>query len=251
MAKGQGKCPDCPAIPAWMTTFSDLMSLLLTFFILLLSFSSVQEDEFKKALGALQGALGVLSGDPILTSPIKLNVPILKGDITEARPTLKDAKAEIEKEIEAESQESNVEVLQSQEGITIRISDKALFGSGQADLKPELLPLLNKIGGVLARLPNAVEIEGHTDDRPIRNERFKDNFWLSSARALNVLNVFVNEVGIVPERLSAIGYGQFRPLAPNDSEGNRAKNRRVEIKIRGEGAEIRQLLEEAELGIEE
>ena len=251
MAKGQAKCEDCPAIPKWMTTFSDLMSLLLTFFILLLSFSSVQEDDFKKAMGALQGALGVLAGDPILTSPIKLNVPILKGEITEARPTLKDAKAEIEKEIEEESQESNVEVLQSQEGITIRISDRALFASGDSDLKTEFLPLLNRIGGVLARLPNQVEIEGHTDDRPIRNEQFKDNFWLSSARALNVLDVFVNEVGIVPERLSAVGYGEFRPLVDNDSQENRATNRRVEIKIRGKGDEIRQLLEEAELGIEE
>jgi chemotaxis protein MotB len=252
------KCPDCKEMPAWITTFSDLMSLLLTFFVLLLSFSSTAEDDFKKAMGSLQGALGVLAGEPILTSPIKLNVPILRGDITEARPTMNDAKAEIEKEIEAEQQENNVEVLQGEEGITIRIKDKALFSSAGAEIKEDILPLLNKIGGVLARMPNAVEIMGHTDNRPISNETFPNNFWLSNARALNVLDVFVNEVGIGPERLSAIGYGEFRPLVPNDSPDNQAQNRRVEIKIRHEeGAEeatpesVRQLLEEAQLGVQE
>jgi chemotaxis protein MotB len=133
--------------------------------------------------------------------------------------------------------------------LTIRISDQALFSSGDAALSPDILPLLNKIGGVLARIPNAVEIEGHTDDVPISNERFHDNYWLSSARALNVLGVFVSEVGIAPERLSAIGHGEYRPLVENDSRENRALNRRVEIKIRGEGGELRQLLEEAELGV--
>ena len=252
------KCPDCKEMPAWITTFSDLMSLLLTFFVLLLSFSSTKEDDFKKAMGSLQGALGVLAGDPILTSPIKLNVPILRGDITEARPTMNDAKAEIEKEIEAEQQQNNVEVLQSEEGITIRIKDKALFESGGAEIKEGILPLLNKIGGGLAQMPNTVEVVGHTDNRPISNERFPNNFWLSNARALNVLDVFINEVGIGPERLSAIGYGEFRPLVPNDSPDGQAQNRRVEIKIRHEqGAEeatpesIRQQIEEAGLGVQE
>ena len=94
MAK-EKKCPDCPEMPAWLTTFGDLMALLLTFFVLLLSFSTTSQADFEKAIGALQGALGVLDGEPILTSPIKLHVPIVKGDITEARPTLKEAKAEM------------------------------------------------------------------------------------------------------------------------------------------------------------
>ena len=108
MAK-EKKCPDCPEMPAWLTTFGDLMALLLTFFVLLLSFSTTSQADFEKAIGALQGALGVLDGEPILTSPIKLHVPIVKGDITEARPTLKEAKAEIEKEVEAQGQQKNVE----------------------------------------------------------------------------------------------------------------------------------------------
>lgn len=258
MAKPQ-KCPECPkGLPAWLATFGDLMSLLLTFFILLLSFSTTSEADFEKAVGSLQGALGVLPGEPIMTSPIKLNIPIIRGDITEARPTLKDAKAEIEKEVEAEGQQENVEIIQSEEGIIIRIKDKALYPSGEANIKADFLPLLNKIGGVLARMPNTVEIEGHTDNMPIKNDEFPNNHWLSSSRALGVLDVFRNEVGIGPERLAAIGYGEFKPLVDNDSEEGRAQNRRVEIKIRhqqdteGSSEEmIKQMIEEADLGVAE
>ncbi|MFH1570563.1 MAG: flagellar motor protein MotB, partial [Gemmatimonadota bacterium] len=134
MAKQQ-KCPDCAGVPPWITTFSDLMSLLLTFFVLLLSFSSVDQDDFENAIGALQGALGVLDGKPILTSPVKLHVPIVKGDITEARPTMKDAKADIETITQEERQQQNVQVSVGDEGITIRIRDRAAFDSGRSQLK--------------------------------------------------------------------------------------------------------------------
>jgi chemotaxis protein MotB len=257
MAKQQ-KCPECPAgLPGWLATFSDLMSLLLTFFILLLSFSTTKKSDFEKAVGSLQGALGVLKGDPILTSPIKLHVPIVRGDITEARPTLKDAKSEIEKQVEAEGQQENVEIIESEDGITIRIKDNAVYDSGDAEIKADILPLLNKIGGVLARLPNPIEIEGHTDDLPIQNEQFPNNHWLSSARALGVLDVFHNEVGIAADRMTAIGHGEFQPLVDNDSEEHRASNRRVEIKVRHrqESEEsspeiVRQLLRDAQIGVE-
>jgi chemotaxis protein MotB len=258
MAKTQ-KCPECPkGLPAWLATFGDLMSLLLCFFVLLLSFSTMKQDDFNKAVGSLQGALGVLQAQPLMTAPIKLEIPITKGDIKNERTTLKDAKAEIEKEVKAEGQQENVEIIESDEGITIRIKDNALYPSGKADIKADFLPLLNKIGGVLARMPNAVEIEGHTDNLPIESDEFPNNHWLSSGRALGVLDVFRNEVGIAPERLAAIGYGEFKPLLENDTEEGRGQNRRVEIKIRhqsdleGSSEEmIKQLIEEAELGIVE
>ena len=245
-------------MPAWITTFSDLMSLLLTFFVLLLSFSTTSQEDFEKAIGALQGALGVLAGEPIMTSPIKMHVPIIRGDITEARPTLKDAQAEIEQEIEAQQQQENVEVMQGPEGVIIRIRDQALFATGKADLKPEIMPLLNTIGAVISRMPNEVEIEGHTDNVPISNDEFGNNHWLSSARALQVLDVFANEVGIEPQRLSAVGHGEFKPLVENDSPENRSQNRRVEIKIRFDENEddvskedVQKFLQEADLGTRE
>ena len=232
------------------------MSLLLTFFVLLLSFSTTSQEDFEKAIGALQGALGVLAGEPIMTSPIKMHVPIVRGDITEARPTLKDAVAEIEQQIEAQDQQENVEVMQGPEGVIIRIRDQALFDTGKADLKPEIMPLLNTIGAVISRMPNAVEIAGHTDNVPISNDEFGNNHWLSSARALQVLDVFSGEVGIAPQRLSAVGHGQFKPLVENDSPENRSQNRRVEIKIRFDEDEedvskedVEKFLQEADLGM--
>ena len=94
---------------------------------LLLSFSTMKKEDFEKAVGSLQGALGVLPGEPILSSPIKLQLPIVRGDLTEARPTLKEAKSELEKQVEAEGQQENVEIIESEDGITIRIKDNAVF----------------------------------------------------------------------------------------------------------------------------
>ena len=258
MAKQQQKCPECESIPAWLTSFGDLMALLLTFFVLLLSFSTTSQNDFQKALGALQGALGVLDGEPILSSPVELHIPVVKGDITEARPTLKDAKAEIEKEIEAEGQQENVQVVQGPEGIVIRIRDRAAFDSGLAEIKDEFKSLLSRIGVVVNQMSNEVEIEGHTDDMPISNDEFANNHWLSSARALQVLDYFADEVGVEKSRLSAKGYGEFRPLVPNDSFASRAKNRRVEIRLKySAGSEevapdsLRKLIDAVGLGVEE
>ena len=258
MAK-EKKCPDCPELPSWLTTFGDLMALLLTFFVLLLSFSTTSKEDFEHAIGSLQGALGVLDGEPILTNPIKLHVPIVKGDITEARPTLKDAKAEIEKEIQAQGQQENVEVIQGPEGIVIRMKDHALFDTGKAELKEEFRSLLFRIGSVLNRLPeNSIEVEGHTDNVPIDNDDFKNNHWLSSARALQVVDVFAEDIGIERKRLAAMGYGEFKPLDPdadNDSFKNRSLNRRVVIRVKHEGEakgnpdSVRALMGEAGLGV--
>ena len=262
MAK-EKKCPDCPEMPSWLTTFGDLMALLLTFFVLLLSFSSTNAEQFENAIGSLQGALGVLDGDPILSSPIKMHVPIVKGDITEARPTLKDAKAEIEKEIEAQGQEDNVEVTQGPEGIIIKMKDHVLFNTGKAELKEEFRSLLFRIGSVLNRLPeNSIEIEGHTDNVPITNDEFPNNHWLSSARALRVLDMFADDIGIERKRLAAMGYGEFQPLDPeadNDSFEARNRNRRVVIRVKYGGEEteqtspdsVRMFMDEEGLGVQE
>ena len=233
------------------------MALLLTFFVLLLSFSTTSQEDFESAIGALQGALGVLDGEPILSSPVKLEIPIVRGEITEARPTLKDAKAEIEKEIRDQGQQENVEVTQGDEGIVIRIKDGVLFQSGYADLNDEFKSLLSRIGSVVNQMENEVVIDGHTDTVPIDTEDFKNNHWLSSARALEVLDYFADEVGIEKGRLSAFGHGANKPLDPeadNDSFEQRAVNRRVEIRVLyGEGGEqavpdsIKQLINAAGL----
>ena len=183
------------------------------------------------------------------------------GEIVEDPPSISEALKTIMDEVEKEGQQENVEVIEGAEGFTIRINDKALFDSGKAAIKPEMLGLLDRIGGVLARSQNDLIIEGHTDNRPIRNKEFKNNHWLSNARALEVLDLFINEVGIDPSRLSAVGHGEFKPVdstADNDDPENQAKNRRVEIKVNyksGKGdqapGELKQLLDEVGLGTQD
>ena len=236
MAKQAKQCVDgsvcgTKAAPSWLTTFGDLMALLLTFFVLLLSFSTTSEDDFQEALGALQGALGVLSGEPILTSPIKLNVPIVKGDITEARPTLKDGKADLEEAVEAAGQSENIEVVQGPEGIIIRIKEGVLFGVGDASLQDAFKSTLSRIGSVLNAMDNEVVIEGHTDNVPIKTRDFSNNHHLSTGRALKVMDYFVNDVGIEKDRLGIAAFGENKPLATNDTQEGRSQNRRVEIRV--------------------
>ena len=251
MAKKQ-KCPDCePGLPGWLATFGDLMSLLLTFFVLLLSFSTTKQEDFENAIGAIQGSLGVLDGEPLLNNPIKMHIPITKGDIVNAKPVKESVKKEIEEEIQAEGQEENVEVIEGPDGIIVRIKDNVAFGSGKAAVKEDFKALLTRIGAVLNRMPNPIEIEGHTDAMPISNEEFANNHWLSNARAMKVLDLLVDEVGIDGARMSAVGYGEHRPLYPHDGPES-SKNRRVEIKIRysetdsdqADPETIRQLLQE-------
>ena len=117
----------------------------------------------------------------------------------------------------------------SKEGLVMRLSDHALFDSGIATLSPQGLPLLEKIGTIIARTSYFIRIEGHTDNLPIHTELFPSNWDLSTARAVNVLRYFLQSHHIDAQRLAAVGFGEFQPLAPNDMPANRAKNRRVEI----------------------
>jgi chemotaxis protein MotB len=108
--------------------------------------------------------------------------------------------------------------------------ERLLFESGSAELKPEAKAVLDTIAEILKFLPNKIRIEGHTDDRPIRSARFPSNWHLSVARALNTAYYLMSK-GVNPEKISIAGYSEYRPIAPNDSEENRAKNRRVDIVI--------------------
>ncbi len=234
MAKPAKKCVGgsicgTKAAPGWLTTFGDLMALLLTFFVLLLSFSTVSSDDFENAIGALQGALGVLDGQPILTSPIKLHVPIVRGDITEARPTMNDAKAEIEEITEEEDQQQNVEVTEGEEGITIRIRDRAVFTSGLADIKDEFKSLLSRIGQVINRMPNQVVIEGHTDNMPNHSAAYPTNWELSAARALKTTRFLIEEMGVAADRFFVSAHAWHQPVSQNNTASSRLLNRRVEI----------------------
>ncbi len=127
--------------------------------------------------------------------------------------------------------ESNEEIsiVSSKKGLTMRLPDRLLFDPGVGKVSAQAVPILKKIGAIISRTSYDVRIEGHTDNVPIRTPAFASNWELSTTRAVNVLRYFVEKEKVSPERMSAVGFGEFQPIAPNDTQKNRARNRRVEI----------------------
>ncbi len=209
-----------------MTTYGDLMSLLLSFFILIVSFSSIQESEFKKAIGSLQRALGLLRANPAVVSPTRspdIYIPPrseMKAAVNKIMTMVKDL-PQVDKNISFES---------TDKGMRVRISNPLLFDIGRANIKPQIFPVLNEITAMLDTSNFKIIVEGHTDNMPINNDQFHSNWELSAARAVAVVEYFVKR-GVAPERLEAAAYGEYHPLAPNGTDEGRAKNRRVEIYI--------------------
>ncbi|MEE2754409.1 MAG: flagellar motor protein MotB [Candidatus Latescibacterota bacterium] len=225
----EDECPE--GLPGWLATFGDLMSLLLTFFVLLLSFSTMDVTSFQHAMGALQGALGVLSGEPQLSLPIRQSMPKTEGNLSQAEMMNKAGK-DLQHTIEEAGLQGDVHLEESTSGIIIRISDKLFFESADANVLESASVVLNAVGKAISQMPNNVNIQGHTDNRTTNTENFASNWELSGMRALSVGRYFIDIWNISPKRISITGYSEYRPLVPNNSDLNMGKNRRVEIHIR-------------------
>jgi len=214
--------------PAYMTTYGDMMTLLLTFFVLLLSFSSMREAKFRRAMGSLKGALGVLPHEQSVIKPERVPIPQLtnlqESEIEESIVRLEDILSD-------QQLREAVRLQISDRGMTITIDDPVMFESGDAGLRPKAYPILTRIASLARGWPNTIRIEGHTDNDPIRTEKFPSNWELSTARALSVLHFFQDDAGFDPIDLVAIGRGEFDPIALNDTPENKTKNRRIEIHI--------------------
>ena len=218
--------------PEWMTTFADMTTLLLTFFVLLLSFAQMDIVKFRRIMGSIREAFGVQRIEvgeffSMSTEPVQIFDYQKRDSVIEMYYA--DMYEAIKKAIEKADLSDSVEVLVSNRGVIVRAKEKVLFDLGKAELKKGAYPLLDKLVSLMKQFPRyKLAIEGHTDDLPINTPRFPSNWELSSARATRVLRYFISK-GIPPERLIAVGYGETRPLVPNDSPKNRAKNRRVEF----------------------
>jgi len=207
----------------WLTTFNDLMTLLLTFFVLIFTMSSIDFKEMKQFKDSLQCALGVLeSGD---MTEVEIRQFVTDHSIGERF----EEEGEVDDCLQALNFEPGIEVIFTQEGVIITFKDTILFKSGRADINPRAFPVLDKVATVIRKVSNPIRIEGHTDNIPIHSNKFPSNWELSTARAVNVLRHFVDVGKINPRRLSAAGYGESKPLFPNDTPEHRARNRRVEI----------------------
>ena len=242
--------------PAWIVTFADLATLLLTFFILLLSFAEMDIEKYKAMANSMSMAFGSANvlGDDIGGSPITLvesdTVSLPEPTESQARePEFIDERAPDSAttvisggvldlaswmigELENEVASGALSVNYDKNKVVIRFSEEATFRSGQASIKPEMIPIIERVVGVLAGCTGDVLVSGYTDDRPISSSRYRSNWDLSAARAVSVVHELVMSRQVPAERVVAAGRAETNALAPNDTPENRALNRRVEIAIR-------------------
>lgn len=240
------KCKPCECkkgLPLWLGTFGDLMSLLLCFFVLLLSMATFDAKKLTEAEASLNGALSILPGGtkfeksrermqqqtPITTNPEAAEV------VNKIETTLVDYNEMIKI-----TQGVSIMFDVGDEGFIIRLPAKVFFEPGSDVIKDdETLLFLRRIGQILAMLPSDVNIfvNGHTDNKePPKESRFKDNWQLSAARALSVARELVNS-GVAPKRVTPVGHGEYKSIATNDTKEGREKNNRVEINFFGKKAE--------------
>lgn len=220
--------PEEEASPPWLTSFSDMMMLFLCFFVLLLSFARTDTQTFRSALGSVRQALGVRADLPSQAALPALPAEQQAASSPERRATDASVVAELERFLAERGLRAQVEVAPSERGIILRTRDQILFGSGDARLRSDGLPVLAAVEELARRFHGQLAVEGHTDDRPIQNALFPSNWELSGARSAVVLRYLLS-VGIAAERVHMAGYADRQPIARNESDEGRARNRRVEF----------------------
>lgn len=216
--------------PLWVLTYGDVMSLLLCFFVLLHSYSTLELEKFNKAMSSLKGALGMMPYQQSAAPVPNLQMKPGKGE-RKSKGKRSKAIAALNNVISDNKLSGVVRVSEVNNGIHITIGDPALFDSGKDEIITTILPVLEQIVEVINTGEENVRVEGHTDNVPIHNDRFKDNWELSIARAMSVIRYIRNQQVIDPRRLRPVGCGEFHPVASNDTQDGRALNRRVEIFI--------------------
>jgi len=217
--------------PMWVVTFGDLMSLLMCFFVLLLSFSEMDRKKYKMVSGSMKNAFGIQREKPVFESPKGSKMVAKEFDQAILLTKFEEVVKPVIKELVNEYEELKgfVEVESGENQLTIRMMGEATFDTGRADLRSEFLPLLLKIGEILGKTKAEIIISGHTDDVPLSGGPFGSNLGLSMARAGAVAEFLLSKNTIDPRRLSTMGFGEYRPLTSNDTVEGRRKNRRVEI----------------------
>ncbi len=224
-------------VPPWVMTFADLVTLLMVFFILLFAMGSIEDEKWRLIKESLKTALGT---DFIPEAGTRQGLDVIDMNINEESINAVDeVGAMVAKEIEEIASEveefvyknklsGQVQVSSDELGAVITIADVVLFPPGQAKMSPAGKKVIKQVFELLNQFNYQVKIEGHTDDSPIRTERFPSNWELSASRAAEVARMFV-QTGFAAENLSIEGLAEFRPKVPNSSPENRAVNRRIEI----------------------
>lgn len=211
----------------WMDTYADTITLLLTFFILLYSISAVDSEKLKQLNQALKSSLkGTTEVSEV--KDIK-DLEVKTKDPESGNTEYEDLAKKLNNTIEKNGLTKVIKLRKEDRGIVLQLDETILFEPGKADLKENNKEVLETITTIINEHDNDVLIEGHTDNVPMNNKEFASNWELSAARALSAVTYFVHDKQIDPMRFSVKGYGEYKPLVPNDTPENRAINRRIDI----------------------
>ena len=209
----------------WLLTYADLITLLLGLFVILYAMSKIDAGKYAEMVTAMEGVFGAPKG--VMAGAVGLVEPSM--------PTVQSERQKIATEIKSalhlNGESQQISISENERGITVHMMEELLFPSGSADIKQSSLVTLDSLTGVLKRLPNDIRVEGHTDNVPINTPQFPSNWHLSVARAVNIGYYLIEKHGLIAEKVSIVGYSEYRPLAPNDTPEHRARNRRVDIVI--------------------
>lgn len=235
MARKKKQPEGPPGAPLFMATYGDMVTLLLTFFVFLYSFSSIDVQKFQRMIFSFQGALGVLPGGKTIQEDAGVYQGKVGQDAGDSIKRTQEFKEGIARQLQAlakeEGLQSQMKVHVDQRGVTVSMSEQFLFAPGSAELSPFARRVLFKVGQVLRVVRFPLSFEGHTDNTPMEGGLYGDNWGLSAARAAAVASYMVNRIGLSDKNVQAVGYGPSKPLVPNDTPEHRAINRRVDIVI--------------------
>ncbi|NUN69082.1 MAG: OmpA family protein [Bacteroidetes bacterium] len=207
----------------WLLTYSDLITLLLGLFVILYAMSKIDTKKYTQWVAAFGGVFG--------SSQVDMKQGIGEKGLVDGMNEQIRVRQMIKEALELNGRSDAITVSMDERGVTIHIQEELLFPSGGAELKNSSLVTLDSLAHVFKRLPNDIRIEGHTDNIPINTPRFPSNWHLSVTRAMNTGYYLIGNHRMDPDKIAVVGYGDQRPLGPNDTERGRGVNRRVDIVI--------------------
>jgi chemotaxis protein MotB len=242
------KAPDHENHDRWLVSYADFITLLFAFFVVMFASSQTDKGKAQQVSEAVKKALegqhvsaliaAVLGGtvnksgqgNAMMHGPGGINLPPpppehTQGRVVELLPSFKILSEELKKEIEA----GQIQISMQPRGLVISFTQAALFPSGEDVVSPDAYPGLEKIAGAVSKIPNPIRLEGHTDSVPIKTPRFRSNWELSAARSIALLEILSNKFGVPRNRMSIAGYAETAPVASNETEEGRARNRRADI----------------------
>lgn len=225
----------------WLVSYADYVTLLLAFFVTIYAVTRLDSDRLQQAQQSIQRALNApvfLGGFPLEPGLAEVAAPGVKVDLpsaglrTNPQTQIEEVAQEVQEALKNHPEFQEIRLMVTGRGLVLHLPEFLLFPSGEARLRPEAAPLLEKLAAILRKIPNQVVVEGHTDNVPIHTPQFPSNWELSTQRATNLLRYLVENYHLDPARFTAAGYGEYAPLADNREEAGRRLNRRVDLVIR-------------------